>query len=69
MIKIRKCPSLAGEVTAINGTQITLKLIELPTMPADKNGNSKDGQSTTQVQSKVHTRWTKTNGTQPTDNC
>lgn len=41
-----KMPDLAGEVTAINGSQVTLKLIELPAMNQDKNGNAQNGQST-----------------------
>jgi len=42
----KKVPDLAGEVTAISGSQVTLKLIELPTMNSDKNSKSQDGQST-----------------------
>jgi hypothetical protein len=64
----KKMPDLAGEVTAINGTQVTLKLIELPTMPADKNGKSKDGQGTTSSANQGTSQdGQKTNGTQPTD--
>ncbi|KZL91009.1 hypothetical protein [Clostridium magnum] len=42
----KKMPDLAGEVTAISGSEVTLKLIELPAMNSDKNSKSQDGQST-----------------------
>lgn len=56
----KQAPGLAGEVTAINGTEITLKLIEVPTMGGDKNTKSSDGQNkdqstTTDTQNKDKT--------------
>lgn len=42
----KKMPDLAGEVTAINGSEVTLKLIELPAMNSDKNSKAQDGQGT-----------------------
>lgn len=56
----KKTPDLSGEVTAINGTEITLKLIEVPSMGRDKNTNStdtqnKDQSTTTDGQSKDKT--------------
>lgn len=62
----KKMPGLAGEVTAINGTQVTLKLIELPTMPADKNGKSKDGQSTDSSTKQDTNQGTQQDGQKPT---
>src|SRR5690348_13534622 len=41
----KKMPGLAGEVSSINGNQVTLKLIELPTMAPDKNTKPQNGQS------------------------
>lgn len=41
----KKMPDLAGEVTAISGSQITLKLIELPTMNSNKDGSTQGSQS------------------------
>ncbi|WP_411681189.1 hypothetical protein [Clostridium thailandense] len=56
----KKTPDLSGEVTAISGTEITLKLIEVPTAGGDKNATSTDGQNkdqstTTDGQSKDKT--------------
>lgn len=44
----KKMPGLAGEVSSISGNQVTLKLIELPTMAPDKNAKPQDGQSANQ---------------------
>lgn len=41
----KKTPDISGEVTTINGSEITLKLIEVPTMGGDKNAKPADGQN------------------------
>jgi hypothetical protein len=47
--QIKKMPDLAGEVSSVNGNQITLKLIELPTNAGKgKNTTSPSGQNSTQ---------------------
>jgi hypothetical protein len=68
----KKMADLSGEVSAISDNQVTLKLIEMPTMPADKNGKQKDGQGTTASTNSSANQGTsqdgqKTNGTQPAD--
>lgn len=63
----KKMPDLAGEVTAINGSQVTLKLIELPAASEDKNGKAQDGQNTNSSTNSSNQN-TQQSGQKPTGN-
>lgn len=65
----KKMPDLAGEVTAINGSQVTLKLIELPTVNSDKNGTTQNGQSSSSNSSSQNSQQSgqKPDGNPPSD--